>query len=81
MDPVPELDQRLLVEPDPGDVAQAGLVEEGLGRGAEGGPLGEEDELLELGRQVEVLAGSTRWLTSRTARRPAARPTDSSAYE
>ncbi len=36
---------------------EAGLVEDGLRRGAEGGPLGAADELLELGAEVELRVG------------------------
>ena len=54
VDAVAELHQRRLVEADPGDVAQARLVEQRLGRGAERRPLGEPHELLELGREVEA---------------------------
>jgi hypothetical protein len=45
--------------------------------------LGEPDEPLHLGREVEEASGSsgaTRWLTSATAIRPASRPTASSRY-
>jgi hypothetical protein len=47
----------VLVEPQPGDVAGRGLVEDGLGRGAEGRPLGPEDEPLQLGGEVEARVG------------------------
>ncbi len=58
VDAMPELYERLLVEPDPGDVAEGGLVEEGLGRGAKGRSLGEEDELLERIGEVESRFGA-----------------------
>ena len=48
MDALTELDERVAVEPDVGDVAARGLVEDRLGRRPEGLPLGEQDEPLEL---------------------------------
>jgi hypothetical protein len=54
VDALAELDQGVLVEPQPGDVAGRRLVEDGLGRGAEGGPLGPQDEPLQLGLEVEA---------------------------
>ena len=53
MDAVPELDERMAVEPDERDVAADGLVDEGLRRRPERLALGEPDEPLELGREVE----------------------------
>ena len=83
MDAVPELDERVAVEPDERDVAADRLVDERLGRRPEGLPLGEADEALHLGREVEEdrgIVGATRWLTSATAIRPASSPTASSRY-
>ena len=57
MDPLSELDERMAVEPDVRDVAADGLVDQGLGRGPEGGSLGQPDEALELGQQIETGAG------------------------
>ena len=57
VDAVAELDERLVVQADRRDVAQRGLVEDGLRRRAERGTLGEEDELLELGAEVEGRLG------------------------
>ena len=52
-----ELDEGVLVEPDPGDVARDGLVEDRLGRRTERRPLGAQDEALELGLPVELRVG------------------------
>ena len=52
-----ELHQRVLVEPDPGDVAGDGLVEDRLRGGAERGALRAQDERLELGVPVELGVG------------------------
>ena len=57
VDPVPELDERLLVQPDPRDVAERRLVQDRLGRRPEGSALGEEDQLLELRAEVEARLG------------------------
>ena len=54
---LPELHEGVLVEPQPGDVARDGLVEDGLGRRAEGGALGGEQEALELAVEVELRVG------------------------
>jgi hypothetical protein len=51
--PLPQLDQRLLVETHERDVATRGLVDQGLGRWAEGPALRQEDQLLQLGQDVE----------------------------
>ena len=51
--PWPELDQAEPVEPDVRDVAAGGLVEQRLRRRPEREPLGEPDELLQLGHEVE----------------------------
>ena len=53
VDAVPELDERVAVEPDERDVAADRLVDERLGRRPERLPLGEPDEPLELRREVE----------------------------
>ncbi len=53
MDAVAELDERVAIEPDERDVATDGLVDERLGGWPERLPLGEPDEPLELGREVE----------------------------
>src|SRR3546814_13460664 len=55
-----ELDQRVLVEPDPRDVARHGLVDDGLGGGSEGGALGPLDAGLERGLPVEEI-GRASW--------------------
>ena len=47
----------MAVEPDVRDVAADGLVDEGLGRGPKGGSLGQPDQALERGHQVEAGAG------------------------
>ena len=52
-----ELDQRLVVEPDPGNVTARCLVQDGLGRWAERPALGQLDEPLHLGQEVESLLG------------------------
>ena len=52
-----ELDERVPVEPDERDVATDGLVDERLGGRPEGLPLGEPDEPLELGSEVEERIG------------------------
>ena len=57
VDAVAKLYQRLVVEPDPRHVAQARLVEDGLGRRSEGGSLGEADQLFELVGEVEGQIG------------------------
>ena len=57
MDALAELDERVLVEPDPRDVARDGLVDDRLGRRAEGGALGAQDEGVELVLEVEVGVG------------------------
>ena len=57
MHPLTELHEGVLVEPDPRDVAGDGLVEDGLGRGPEGGALGAQDESVELVGEVEVRVG------------------------
>src|SRR5256712_2916464 len=48
-----ELDKRLIVEPDVGDVAAGGLVENRLGRGAEGRLVGQQHQTFELSDEVE----------------------------
>ena len=53
MDALAELDERVAVEPDVRDVAAGGLVEDRLGRRPERLPLGEQDEPLELGHEVD----------------------------
>ena len=53
VDAVAELDERVAVEADERDVAADRLVDERLGRRPERLPLGEPDEPLELGREVE----------------------------
>ena len=53
VNPLPQLDQAEPVEPDVRDVAPRGLVEQRLRRRPERQPLGEPDELLHLGHQVE----------------------------
>ena len=53
MDPVPELDERVAVEPDERDVAADRLVDERLRGRAERLALGLADEPLELGGEVE----------------------------
>ena len=57
VDALAELDEGVLVEPDPGDVAADRLVEDGLGRRAERRALGAQDERLELRVPVEVRVG------------------------
>ena len=54
MDALPQLDEGVLVEPDPRDVARDRLVDDRLRRGAEGGALGAADELVALGLPVEL---------------------------
>ena len=83
VDAVAELDERVSIEADERDVATHGLVDERLRRGAEGLPLGEPDESLELrakSKKTSGSSGATRWLTSATAIRPASSPTASSRY-
>ena len=53
MDALAELDERVAVEPDERDVAAGRLVEDRLRRRAERLPLGEQDEPLELGHEVD----------------------------
>ena len=53
VDAVAELDQRVAVEPDERDVAADRLVDQRLGGRPERLPLGEPDEALHLGREVE----------------------------
>ena len=53
VDALAELDERVAVEPDVRDVAAGGLVEDRLGRRPERLPLGEQDEPLELGHEVD----------------------------
>ena len=57
VDALAELDEGVLVEPDPGDVAADRLVEDRLGRRTERRTLGAEDERLELGLPVELRVG------------------------
>ena len=57
MDTLAELDQGVLVEPDPGDVTGDGLVEDRLRRGTERRALGAQDERLQLGVPVELGVG------------------------
>ena len=57
MDALAELDQGVLVEPDPRDVAGDRLVDDRLRGRAERGPLGAQDERLELGVPVELRVG------------------------
>src|SRR6266511_1167712 len=54
VDPLAELDQRELVQPQPGDVAGGRLVDDRLGGGPERGPLGLQDEALQLGIEAEA---------------------------
>ncbi len=54
VDALAELDEAVTVEADVRDVAADRLVDERLGRRAEGLPLGEADEAFELGEQVEL---------------------------
>ena len=51
--PVPELDQALVVEPDPGNPPLLRRPHQRHGAGAERAPLGEPDELVPLLREVE----------------------------
>ena len=60
MDAVPELDERVAVEPEERDVAADRLVDERLGRRPERLPLGEPDEALHLGREIEEELGVVR---------------------
>ena len=84
MDAMPELDQRMAVEADERDVAADGLVDERLRGRPERLALGEPDEPLELGREVEEDLGVVRRdEVVDEARRPscpASRPTCSSRY-
>ena len=57
VDALAELHERVLVEPDPRDVAGDRLVEDRLGRRAERGALGAQDEVVELLLEVEVGVG------------------------
>ena len=57
VDALAELDQGVLVEPDPRDVAGDRLVEDRLGRRAERRALGAQDERLELRVEVELRVG------------------------
>ncbi len=57
VDALAELDQRVLVEPDPGDVARDRLVEDRLGRRPERRALGTQDERLQLRVPVELRVG------------------------
>ncbi len=57
VDAVPELDQRMAVEPDERDVAADRLVDECLRRRPERLPLGKTDEPLHLRREVEEVVG------------------------
>ena len=61
MDALAELDQGVLVEPDPRDVTGDGLVDDRLRGGPEGGALGPEDEGLELGVSVEDHSEGSSW--------------------
>ena len=65
-----ELDQRLLVEADVGDIALDRLVDQGLGGGAEGGPFGEPHQALHLGQEVEGRLGLDQ-VVDQTDRQPA----------
>ncbi len=57
VDTLPELDERVAVEADEGDVARSRLVENRLRRRPEGGPFREADETLELRQEVEGRVG------------------------
>ena len=57
MDALAELHERVLVEPDPRDVAGDGLVDDRLRRRTERGALGAQDEVVELLLEVEVGVG------------------------
>ena len=57
VDALTELDQGVLVEPDPRDVAADGLVEDRLRRRTERRALGADDEALELAVPVELRVG------------------------
>ena len=57
VDTLAELDEGVLVQPDPGDVTRDGLVEDRLRGRAERGALGPDDERLELLVPVEVRVG------------------------
>ena len=76
VDALAELDQGVLVEPDPGDVPRDRLVEDRLGRGAERRALGAQDEVLELLVPVELRVGLDEVVDQAygEARRPPARP-------
>ena len=54
---MPELDQRLVVQPYPRDVAGRRFVDQRLGGGAERPPLRQADEALQLCQEVETLFG------------------------
>ena len=60
VDALAQLDEAVPVEADVRDVAAGRLVEQRLGGGAEGEPLGEPDEVLELGCEVERVGGVVR---------------------
>ncbi len=53
VDAVPELDERVAIEPDERDVAADRLIDEGLGGRPERLALGQPDEPLQLGRELE----------------------------
>ena len=81
--PWPSWTRRVAVEPDERDVAADRLVDERLGRRPERLPLGEPDEPLELGREVEEDLGVVRGdevVDQATAILPASSPTASSRY-
>ena len=74
--PWPSWTSEALIQADPRDVAQRGLVDERLRRRAEGGPLGEQDERLQLGAEVESLLGADEMVDEPHRQAcPAARPT------
>ena len=60
MDAVPELDERVAIEPEERDVAADRLVDERLGRRAERLSLGEADQALHLGCEIEEELGVVR---------------------
>ena len=70
--PLAQLDEGLVVEPDVGDVAASGLVEDGLGRWSEGCPVGEQDEAFQLGNEIERRIGLHE-VVQEANREPAAR--------
>ena len=57
MDALAELDQGVLVQPDPRDVAADRLLEDGCGARAEGGPLGLAQERVQQVGEVELGLG------------------------